>query len=79
MRRMLHAIFIIIFFCGFTEGQVELKDSSGSVLGSFNNIQTAYDSIPAYIEKSYILEILQSYDSSEETFPIVFGCRDFEE
>jgi hypothetical protein len=71
MRMLIYAV---LFSVTVMFGQVELKNNSGLV-GNYQNLQSAYDAIPADVTDSYVIELLSSYNSSSETFPVIFNYR----
>jgi hypothetical protein len=54
---------------------VQLKDGGGTLISSHNTIQAAYNAIPGTITGAYLIEILSTYNNSEELFPVTFGLR----
>ncbi|MBM4157919.1 MAG: T9SS type A sorting domain-containing protein [Ignavibacteria bacterium] len=78
MKKLTFLVCFLFLITGLSLAQtnsVVLKDSSGTVIGQYNNIQSAYNAIPATITMPYIIEILAIYDCSLETYPISFTQR----
>lgn len=50
---------------------VNLKSGTTSI-GTYTTIQAAYNAIPATLTQPYTIEVLTSYNSTLETFPVTF-------
>lgn len=65
---------------GAPGGEREIVAFAGTIFtvgnsGVHNTIQTAYDAVPNNPTEPHLLEILDDYDPSIESFPIVFGNK----
>ena len=54
---------------------VELKNSGGTLLGSYSSVAAAYAGIPTTITQGYIIELTSTYTGANETFPITFSAK----
>jgi hypothetical protein len=68
-------IFLTSSMCLAQANSVELRNGSGGLVSSHQNIQEAYNAIPATLTQSYSIEIQISYDGSAEVFPISMTSR----
>ena len=77
MKRFLLCLTFIFFIVG-AQAQVNsvlLKDGSGTLLSQHISIAAAYSVIPATLSQAYIIEITNTYDGSNEAYPIVFFAK----
>ncbi|MDQ3021753.1 MAG: hypothetical protein M3R36_14455 [Bacteroidota bacterium] len=54
---------------------VELQDGGGVFISFHSSIEEAYNAIPGSISQAYIIEILTTYDGSNEIFPIDLALK----
>lgn len=73
---VISSLILLITPLSFSQSNsVELRNGSGGLLSTHDNIQLAYNAIPPTISQSYLISILTAYDGSSETFPITMSSR----